>query len=506
MFGRTDIIMKFEDFLLQKPCDHPKQQKRLELQQEVGKLQDELDAELKLSNLLTCALQKDPPPVLPCSCLVHKFIPSKVQMLLRELSIVEKDIVSLERQVDKLKLELNQERKNQPSSLTRHRRHRQHYSYKSSSRGRRASVDSSIDDVQSLPGLIYETPQQSNGIEPNKISQELVNCLISIFLHLNQGSTATMSNNRGSSIIPKHSISCMSSKGLISKASLINSCKAPVLSFDNNNLNIIVDPYGVLPDFNGVIRDIGEYKHFIQITRNSMDRSRVPDCFQAMGRLRALMHKLSNVDLTLLTYKQKLAFWINLYNACIMHAFLEHGLPSTHEKLLALMNKAAVNVGGIILNALAIEHFILRCPSDTTNGIADEKEVLLRHAYGLGYPEPNVTFALCRGSWSSPALRVYTADDVVDQLGRARVEYLEAAVGVTSKKKVLVPKLLQWHMKDFADDMESLLEWIYSQLPPHSGSLKKLMMECVIGETKSPLSRMVEIQPYDSEFRYLLQS
>lgn len=39
-------------------------------------------------------------------------------------------------------------------------------------------------------------------------------------------------------------------------------------------------------------------------------------------------------------------------------------------------------------------------------GPVDEKEVLVRHAYGVGYPEPNVTFALCRGTWSSPAVSV----------------------------------------------------------------------------------------------------
>lgn len=91
----------------------------------------------------------------------------------------------------------------------------------------------------------------------------------------------------------------------------------------------------------------------------------------------------------------------------------------------------------------------------------------------------------------------------MNELGRAKVEYLEAAVGVTNRKKIVVPKLLQWHVKDFADDLESLLEWIYSQLP-HSGSLRRLIMECLIGETKSPSAKMVEIQPYDSEFRYLL--
>lgn len=91
----------------------------------------------------------------------------------------------------------------------------------------------------------------------------------------------------------------------------------------------------------------------------------------------------------------------------------------------------------------------------------------------------------------------------MNELERAKVEYLEASVGVTSKKRIVVPKLLQWHMRDFADDMESLLEWIYSQLP-RSGSLKRLIMECLDGETKLPINKMVEVQPHESEFRYLL--
>lgn len=98
---------------------------------------------------------------------------------------------------------------------------------------------------------------------------------------------------------------------------------------------------------------------------------------------------------------------------------------------------------------------------------------------------------------------MYTSDEVVNELERAKVEYLEASVGITSKRKIIVPKLLQWHMDDFADEMESLLEWIYSQLP-RSGSLKRATMEWLIRETKYPMSKMVEIQPYESEFRYLL--
>lgn len=100
-------------------------------------------------------------------------------------------------------------------------------------------------------------------------------------------------------------------------------------------------------------------------------------------------------------------------------------------------------------------------------------------------------------------LRVYTAGEVVTELERAKVEYLEAAVGITCKKKIVVPKLIHWHMHDFADNEESLLEWIYSQLP-RSGPLKRSIMECLNGDSKIPVAKVIEVQPFDSEFRYLL--
>ncbi|KAK2999983.1 hypothetical protein RJ639_024448, partial [Escallonia herrerae] len=519
----------------------PNEEKRkiVDLEEEVENLQVELDGELKLNRVLQCALEG---PVHSCPCL-SSFLPIKVQALLAEMAVVEEEIFSLERKVDELKSCLYEEkahrRKRELHQLQRKQRPQKRLLDRQGNitdckdcelpstlqnpderrlhrirRERRASIGT-YSDMKSMSSTwstrTDDTPENSRcpsssrnhsyldieiGIQkPNELSEELLSCLIGIYLKLNQVSL----DNKKSAITPKHTNSCMNSKGFMSKTSFI--CTAATLPLDNDTKKL--DPYGILPDLDGIIRDVGPYKNFIQITRNSLDTTRVSECFPDMGKLRVLMHKLCNVDLTFLTYKQKLAFWINVYNACIMHAFLQHGLPSSQEKLLSLMNKAAMNVGGIVLNSLAIEHFILRHPSGSNHGPTDEKEMLLRHAYGLGYPEPNVTFALCRGSWSSAALRVYTADEIVNELGRARVEYLEASVGVTSKKRIIVPKLLQWHMRDFADDMESLLEWIYSQLP-QLGSSKRLIMECLNGESKSPIEKKVEIQPYASEFRYLL--
>lgn len=60
-------------------------------------------------------------------------------------------------------------------------------------------------------------------------------------------------------------------------------CKAPEFSFDKTSN---IDPYGILPDFDGPIRDVGPYKTFIQITRSSLDISQVSECIKAMGKLR----------------------------------------------------------------------------------------------------------------------------------------------------------------------------------------------------------------------------
>ncbi|XP_076954725.1 uncharacterized protein LOC143629301 [Bidens hawaiensis] len=503
--------MKFEELIMQETQEN---QKTLALQQEVEQLEEELEDELKLSKVLQYALDG---PCCPClSTQTH--LPYKIKELLTELATVEEEIKWLERKVHKLNLSLyiekkqtrewelqqlkNLHRRHQRPRTKLHRRHQNRPKLMNNNHGsqdyetqiRRSSFGLSVLQTDDVSSCAYFNNNKRN---PNKLSEEFINCLIGIFLDLNQ---PFPDSEEGSDIAHKQ-VSCMSSKNFISKTSF--NCTAPTFFFHDNGSNF--DPYSILLDFDGAVRDIGPYKTFTQITRTTLDHTRISECSVEVGKLRVLMQTLCSVKLNLLTYKQKLAFWINIYNACIMHAFLQHGLPSTQEKLLVLMNKAVINVGGIVVNALAIEHFILRHPSNSNHSLADERETLLRHAYGLGFPEPNVTFALCRGSWSSPALRVYTAENIVNELARARLEYLDASVGVISKKKIMVPKLLQWHLKDFADDMESLLEWIYSQLP-QSGSLKRLIMECLNGETKANPTKMIEIQPYVYEFRYLLPS
>ncbi|KAA8550359.1 hypothetical protein F0562_002043 [Nyssa sinensis] len=313
---------------------------------------------------------------------------------------------------------------------------------------------------------------------PNKLSENIIKCLIFIFVRL----LRTVESNGARETRPH---------------------------FQKESKQ--QDPYGIFEMEESIPRDIGPYKNLVRFTSTSLD----PKCISnsssisLLQKLRALMNGLQKVDLSFLAYQQKLAFWINMYNACIMHGFIQYGVPSSPEKLLTLMNKATLNIGGNIINAQAIEHFILRKPATLLlkevyrKGEKEEKEATVRELYGLELSDPNVTFALCCGTHSSPAVRIYTGDGVIGELEKSKLEYLQASIVVTSTKNIALPELLLRNMHDFAPDVESLVEWVCHQLPT-SGSLRKSMVDCFRGLSRGKVSSIVEKIPYDFEFQYLL--
>jgi hypothetical protein len=102
-------------------------------------------------------------------------------------------------------------------------------------------------------------------------------------------------------------------------------------------------------------------------------------------------------------------------------------------------------------------------------------------------------------------LRIYKADRVVMDLEKAKLEYLQASLVVTSTRRLMIPSLVHSNMHDFAKDMESLLRWICEQLPT-SWSLRKSMVDCLnfSSRSHSVMEEVVDVIPLDYEFQYLL--
>ncbi|KAG8632571.1 uncharacterized protein LOC110605969 isoform X1 [Manihot esculenta] len=323
---------------------------------------------------------------------------------------------------------------------------------------------------------VSTTEERLSGDEnPNKISEDILKCLSSIFLRM-----STTKSRRTAENLPF--LSTLVSEG-------------------NGDETEYRDPYGICSQF--WKRDIGPYKHLFAIDAGTINPNRTSNSLFLLHRLKLLLGKLESVDLQELTHQEKVAFWINVYNSCMMNAFLEHGIPETPEMIVELMQKGTINVGGHLLSAITIEHFILRLPYHsryTLSKGAKNDEITVRSKFGLELSEPLVTFALSCGSWSSPAVRVYTASKVENELDVAKREYLQAAVGI-STRKFAIPKLLDWYLLDFAKDLESLLDWICLQLPSELG---KEAIKCLDRGKMEPHSQFVQIMPYEFSFRYLL--
>ncbi|KAF2283328.1 hypothetical protein GH714_002304 [Hevea brasiliensis] len=283
------------------------------------------------------------------------------------------------------------------------------------------------------------------------------------------------------------------------------------------------DPYGIFDMEESIPRDIGPYKNLIIFTSSSMDPKFISSS-SSIPLLRRLRHteeltrnlcgfqglneQSADCGLEILDLPTETSL-LDQHVQCLYHAWIsQYGVPSSPEKLFTLMNKATLDIGGNTINAQAIEQYILRKPTSSSKvnqkNDKDDKEALVRKLYGLESMDPNVTFALCCGTRSSPAVRVYTADGVIAELEKSKLEYLQASIVVTSTKRIAFPDLLLRNMLDFALDTNSLVEWVCHQLPT-SGTLRKSIVDCFRGHNSGKITSIsVEKIPYDFEFQYLL--
>nr|ACG25390.1 hypothetical protein [Zea mays] len=495
-------------------------QRREALEQEVAELKQQLSNEQTVHQILERALQPSSSMALAN---IPAFIPTKAKELLAELLLVEEEIARLEDQIKRMKKSAATQQQQQTehcksmffisqamdgeaylSTVVNNKRH----SLASSSDGHavleKKIAQHELPITKKSPTVIAKRRARDQQQPPNKLSERILKCLVCIFMRLLRSSRASESaaGNLG---------------GFRMDMGLVNLAAAAAAKEKERGQQ---DHYGIFGIQDSMVRDIGPYKNLVRFTTSagsgsgsgSLDLHLLSRGFSAsplVSKLREMLEALQQVDVRSLNHHQRLAFWLNIYNTCIMHGILQHGLPSNSDKLLALKNKATINVSGQTFNALVIENFILRQPSSVKQELWQcdvdvEEEQAVREVYGLKTSEPNILFALCCGIRSSPALRIYKADRVLVDLDKAKLEYLQASLVVTSTRRLMIPSLLHSNMHDFAKDTESLLRWICEQLPT-SWSLRKSMVDCLAAITNNKLEEVVvDVIPLDYDFQYLL--
>lgn len=152
------------------------------------------------------------------------------------------------------------------------------------------------------------------------------------------------------------------------------------------------------------------------------------------------------------THEEKLAFWINLYNALIIDAIISFDVKKSVNDIPGFFWKAAYNIGGHRFSASDIEFGVLRAnaghPAIPGPQFGPDDP---RRAYSLTSLDPRIHFAMVCASYSCPPLRVYSPQDVDRQLDLVARDFIDKK-GIEidpDKKRVALSKIFSWYAPDF---------------------------------------------------------
>nr|XP_018678708.1 PREDICTED: uncharacterized protein LOC103976876 isoform X4 [Musa acuminata subsp. malaccensis] len=463
---------------------------RSQLEQEVQILQKQLQEEINLHEVLANALAKNAAPLLNST----DNIPDEIQELLHSIATLETTVSNLEEELVTLHLQICNERAERhvaeahlgsppltpgppsPSSDCKP----EHIFSSSISKSQLTQTpismqkyvlsgcedSQSITDIRSMERcpeaeilrsrnasdegtdmgasvqLSVEVELKNNfpiediSNNPNKVSEEMVRCMRNIFLCLS-----------GSSDIPPE----MSSSEGFQSSPVEHLSSSSFMSFSDSSTmtSLFQSPEGIYQTDEEAIfwqlKSLG-----CQLEKHNCNM------LLSLKRYRFFVEQLTEVNPACMSLNQKLAFWINVYNALMMHA-----------------------------QSLALHKFKI------------SKE---HREYSVDSAEPLVVFALSCGMYSSPAVRIFTADTVQDELQNSMKDYIRASIGLNDKGKLLVPEMLHSFAKGVVED-SLLVDWICRYLSSDQITIvhysKPQWKQRLLGV------RSFSIIPFDSRFRYL---
>jgi hypothetical protein len=183
---------------------------------------------------------------------------------------------------------------------------------------------------------------------------------------------------------------------------------------------------------------------------------------EAFAEYLVLARSLNGIDLSALeTQNARLAFWINLYNALVLHSVLESGVAETVREDEAFFSRYAYRVGGFTFTANDIEHGVLRGVS-----FADGDP---RYQHAVPRLDPRLHFALNCASAGCPPIASYSAEDVDAELDLATASFVNSAsevdIDVATDTMHLSP-IFDWYASDFGSSNAAIHRFVLAYLDP----------------------------------------
>ena len=207
----------------------------------------------------------------------------------------------------------------------------------------------------------------------------------------------------------------------------------------------------------GMVRQaVNEFKaEAIEPASGLVDYQRLPelDCYRRYTT--ELIPKLQTLDFDTLTdTPTATAFWINLYNALVLHAVIAYGIKNSIAEggfgdQVRFFRQAAYNLGGMRFSLEDIEHGVLRAnagnPFQFSRHFSTQD---MRMQCVLTPVDPRIHFALNCASHSCPPISVYDPENLDQQLDQASSNYINNETKLIDGQ-LYISKLFSWYKKDF---------------------------------------------------------
>lgn len=168
-----------------------------------------------------------------------------------------------------------------------------------------------------------------------------------------------------------------------------------------------------------------------------------------------IQQQLANIELeelttTLKTDAQKLAFWVNIYNAYIQVILTKD--PKLYEKRSDFFSKDQINIAKNEISFDKIEHGIIRRSQSkiglgyVKKGFPDTFERELR----VENPDYRIHFALNCGAKDCPPVGIYNPETLNEQFAKSTTLFLKKSSRYdATENEVRVTSLFSWFRGDF---------------------------------------------------------
>jgi hypothetical protein len=186
---------------------------------------------------------------------------------------------------------------------------------------------------------------------------------------------------------------------------------------------------------------------------------------------RAWLPRLRAFDPACLTTREeRLAFWINLYNALVMDSVVAFGVQRSVTEgrlgLLTFFRRAAYAVGGMCVSCDDIEHGILRANAGSPFIPGPQFAPRdLRAAWVIRPLDPRIHFALNCASRSCPPIGVYDAARLDQQLDLAARGFVDGSAALDRANGVItLSPIFKWYARDFGG-RAGVISFLIAYLP-----------------------------------------